>query len=150
MPYGLHNLKPAIGSRKRARRLGRGHGSGRGKTAGRGTKGQKARAGGRGGLKRLGMRHILLAQPKLRGFRSLRPKSIAVNVGELERAFFSGALVTTSALVASGLVDPSKLRRSSVKVLGDGNLTKTLSLKGVAVSASAKAKIEAAGGRIEP
>ncbi|MBI4433221.1 50S ribosomal protein L15 [Candidatus Uhrbacteria bacterium] len=146
MAYGLHNLRPASGSQSNRRRLGRGHGSGRGKTAGRGTKGQKARTGGRGGLKRLGLRRILLAQPKLRGFRSLTPKPKPVNVGELDQAFASGAMVTPATLIAAGCV---RTARYGIKLLGRGALSKPLVVKGLQVSAPAKAKIEAAGGRIE-
>lgn len=147
MPYGLHNLRPALRSRKGSRRLGRGHGSGRGKTAGRGTKGQKARAGGAGGLKRLGMKRIILAQPKLRGFRSLAHKPAIVNVGDIDRTFGVGAAVTPQAIATAGLLRDV---HHGVKVLGGGTVTKTLMLKGLMVSAPAKAKIEAAGGRIEP
>lgn len=146
MPLGLHNLKPAPGSRRRSRRLGRGHGSGRGKTAGRGTKGQKARTGGRRGLKRLGLRRILLAQPKMRGFRSLRPKPAIVNISDLERVFAAGATITPRALVGAELI---RSKDEGVKVLGGGALTKALTLKGLAVSAPAKEKITAAGGSVE-
>lgn len=146
MPYGLHNLSPARGSTKRARRYGRGHGSGRGKTAGRGTKGQKARAGGRTGLKRLGMKRILLAQPKLRGFRSIHSKPAIVNIEDLERAFATGMTVTPRAMVEAGLVRDI---RDGVKVLGSGALTKAFTCNGLTVSAPAKAKIIAAGGSVE-
>ena len=147
MPYGLHNLRPARGSRKSFRRFGRGHGSGRGKTAGRGTKGQKARTGGRKGLKRLGMKRILLASPKLRGFRSLQAKPVIVNLEDLERAFTVGGMVTPRAIAEVGLVRDI---RNGVKVLGGGTVTKALTLKGLMVSAPAKAKIEAAGGSVTP
>ena len=146
MPYGLHNLKPASGSTSRTKRLGRGHGSGRGKTAGRGTKGQKARTGGRGGLKRLGMRRILLQQPKLRGFRSLAAKPAVVNLGDLERVFASGTTVTPVTLRNAALV---REIANGVKVLGGGTVTKALTLKGLKVSAAAKGKVEAAGGKVE-
>ncbi|MBI4434314.1 50S ribosomal protein L15, partial [Candidatus Uhrbacteria bacterium] len=141
MSYGLHNLRPARGSRKSFRRYGRGHGSGRGKTAGRGTKGQKARTGGRKGLKRLGMKRILLAAPKLRGFRSLHPKPVVVNLEDLDRAFTAGGMVTPRAIVEAGLVRDV---RNGVKVLGGGTVTKALTFKGLMISAPAKAKIEAA------
>ncbi|MDO8622397.1 MAG: 50S ribosomal protein L15 [bacterium] len=143
--YGLHNLRPALRSRKGSRRLGRGHGSGRGKTAGRGTKGQKARAGGAGGLKRLGMKRIILAQPKLRGFRSLAHKPAIVNIGDLDSAFAAGAAVTPKAIVEAGLLRDV---HHGVKVLGGGAVTKALTLKGLMVSAPAKVKLEAAGGSV--
>ncbi len=147
MVHSLSNLRSPIGSRRRSRRLGRGHGSGRGKTAGRGTKGQKARTGGRNKLKRLGMRRMLLQQPKLRGFRSLQPKPSIVNLGDVARVCAAGASVTPAALIAHGLIRSS---RDGVKVLGGGECTKALTFKGLSVSAPAKAKIEAAGGSVEP
>ncbi|MDO8599469.1 MAG: uL15 family ribosomal protein, partial [bacterium] len=113
MVFGLHNLQPPRRNRRALRRLGRGHGSGRGKTAGRGTKGQKARTGGRGGLKRLGMKRILLASPKVRGFRSLTPKPATVNVGDLEHAFAAGATITPRALVEAKLI---RSKANGVKV----------------------------------
>lgn len=146
MIYGLHNLQAPHRNRRSLRRLGRGHGSGRGKTAGRGTKGQKARTGGRGGLKRLGLRRILLAQPKLRGFRSLQPKPAVVNIDDLERSFVTGATITPRALIDKGLI---RSKNHGAKVLGRGTATKAFTLKGLAVSAPAKAKIEAAEGKVE-
>lgn len=146
MPYGLHNLRPTHGSTKSSRRFGRGHGSGRGKTAGRGTKGQKARTGGRKGLKRLGMKRILLSTPKLRGFRSLYAKPAVVNLSDLDRAFPASTVVTPQAIEAAGLI---RSTRDGVKVLGGGEVTKAFTLKGLAVSAPAKAKIIAAGGKVE-
>lgn len=144
--YGFHNLKSAPGSRRRSRRLGRGHGSGRGKTAGRGTKGQKARTGGRKGLKRLGLRRTLLQQPKLRGFRGLQPKPEIVNLADIERVFDAGAIINPAALVERKLIRSTK---NGVKVLGGGALSKALIFKGLKISTSAKDKIIAAGGNIE-
>lgn len=144
--YALHNLRPAHGSKHSSRRLGRGHGTGRGKTSGRGTKGQKARAGGRGGLKRLGMRRMLLQQPKLRGFRSLQPKPAIVNLIDIEKTFTAGAIISAVELTKHGLI---RSTRDGVKILGGGQLTKALTFKGLEVSESAKTKIEAAGGQIE-
>ena len=146
MVYGLHNLQAPRRNRRALRRLGRGHGSGRGKTAGRGTKGQKARTGGRKGLKRLGLRRILLAAPKMRGFRSLAAKPAVVNVGDLDRAFATGATVTRRALLDAKLI---RSKDRTVKVLGGGAFAKALTIKGLAVSAPAKEKIIAAGGRVE-
>lgn len=145
MVFGLHNLQAPRRNRRALRRLGRGHGSGRGKTAGRGTKGQKARTGGRGGLKRLGMKRILLAAPKVRGFRSLVPKSAVVNVGDIERAFDAGATITPRALVGKQLI---RSKDHDVKVLGQGTVTKAFTFKGIAVSAPAREKITQAGGTI--
>jgi len=92
------------------------------------------------------MKRILLATPKLRGFRSLQPKPAIVNLGDLDRAFTVGAVVTPRAIAEAGLV---REIRDGVKVLGGGTITKALTLKGLAVSAPAKAKIEAAGGSVE-
>ncbi|MFH1430544.1 MAG: 50S ribosomal protein L15 [Candidatus Uhrbacteria bacterium] len=146
--YSLHNLPVGSAQRRRnVKRLGRGHGSGRGKTAGRGTKGQRSRTGGRGGLKRLGMKRTILAQPKLRGFKSIHPKSLFLNVCVLEERMESGATVSPKKLVEAGLVEHT---RYGVKLLGRGELTKKFTVQGVQVSAVAKAKIEAAGGQILP
>ncbi|MDO8463116.1 MAG: 50S ribosomal protein L15 [bacterium] len=143
--YSLHTLKPSPKSTHTTKRLGRGHGSGRGKTAGRGTKGQKARSGGRGGLKRLGMRPMLLQQPKKRGFRSPHEKCASVNIGDVAAAVAAGTTVTPKILVGVRLIAH---RRHGAKVLGGGTCDKQLVFKGLEVSASAKAKIEAAGGSV--
>lgn len=146
MPFTLSQLKPAAGSRTRSRRVGRGPGSGRGKTAGRGTKGQRARSGGRKGLRRLGLKRILQRIPKHRGFTSIHPRPAIVNVGTLEVFFAAGTAVTPKALAAAGFV---RGVRFGAKILGEGTLTKALTIKGCAVSKSAREKIEKAGGRIE-
>jgi len=86
MPLTLHTIKPFSGSKKKVKRVGRGLGS-TGTYSGRGQKGQRARSGGRGGLKLLGMKRIILATPKLRGFKSPYPKMVAVNIGDLEKKF---------------------------------------------------------------
>ena len=143
----LSNLHAAEGSRQRDDfRRGRGHGSGNGKTAGKGHKGQKARSGGgvRPGFEG-GQMPLYRRLPK-RGFKCRNSKEIiAVNVDILNR-FEDGAEVTPAALLASGAI--SKLG-DGVKLLGNGELTKKLNVKVNAVSESAKAKIEAAGGTVE-
>ncbi len=142
----LHELSPVEGSKKEARRIGRGHGSGQGKTAGKGHKGQKARAGR--GMRigfESGQMPLQRRVPK-RGFNNIFAKKIvSVNVGTLEK-FDNGAVVDVEALVAAGIVKNSF---DGVKVLGNGNLTKNLTVKVSAFSESAKAKIEAAGGKAE-
>ncbi|MDO8425385.1 MAG: 50S ribosomal protein L15 [bacterium] len=143
--YSLHTLKPGPNSKRKHRRIGRGHGSGRGKTAGRGTKGQKARSGGRGGLKRLGMKRMLLQQPKVRGFKSIHPKPESVNIGTVAGCITVGTMVTPKSLAAAGLIPHA---RNGAKILGGGSCTKQLTFKDVEVSAGAKAKIEQAGGTI--
>ena len=142
----LSNLSPAEGSRQSDNfRRGRGHGSGNGKTAGKGHKGQKARSGApRPGFEG-GQMPLYIRLPK-RGFTCRNSKDIvAVNVDVLNR-FEDGSEVTISSLVESGIVSNP---RDGVKILGNGELTKKLNVKVTAASASAKEKIEAAGGTIE-
>ena len=142
----LTDLKPAEGAKKNAFRVGRGHGSGNGKTSGRGHKGQKARSGGGVRLGFEGGQMPLYRRLPKRGFKCRNSKEIiAVNVDILNR-FEDGAEVTPAALLASGAI--SKLG-DGVKLLGNGELTKKLNVKVNAVSESAKAKIEAAGGTVE-
>ena len=142
----LSNLRPAEGSTHNDNfRRGRGHGSGNGKTAGKGHKGQKARSGApRIGFEG-GQMPLYRRIPK-RGFKNINTKEIvAINVSALER-FDDGAVVDVQALLEAGVI---KNPRDGVKVLGNGELTKKLSVKVNAVSASAKEKIEALGGTVE-
>jgi large subunit ribosomal protein L15 len=142
----LSNLKPAEGSKHSDNfRRGRGHGSGNGKTAGKGHKGQKARSGApRIGFEG-GQMPLYRRLPK-RGFTNRNTKEIvAINISELER-FRSGSNVTIEKMMEVGLVkDP----RDGVKILGNGELTKKLNVKANAFSESAKAKIEELGGTVE-
>lgn len=142
----LHDLAPAEGSNKDVKRIGRGHGSGQGKTAGKGHKGQNARSGGgvrpgfEGGQTRLARRI-----PK-RGFNNIfAAKYTAINVSDLEK-FVDGTVVDTELLIAAGVV---KNGGNGIKVLGNGELTRKLTVKAAAYSASAKEKIEKAGGEAE-
>lgn len=142
----LHSLKPAVGSRKKEIRVGRGIGSGVGKTCGRGHKGQKARSGGgvRPGFEG-GQMPIYRRLPK-RGFNNIWAKKFAtVNVESLNR-FDDGSVVDAVAFVEVGIL---KNVLDGVKILGNGELTKKLTVKVQAFTKSAKAKIEAAGGRAE-
>ena len=142
----LHELSPAEGASKGSRRVGRGHGSGWGKTAGKGHKGQKARSGGsiRPGFEG-GQMPRQRRIPK-RGFNNIFAKKIvAINVSALE-AFEDGAEVTAQALIEKGIV---KDEFDGIKILANGNLTKKLTVKVAAYSESAKQKIEAAGGKAE-
>ena len=91
------------------------------------------------------MRRMLLQQPKLRGFRSLRPKPAIVNLGDIDRAFEAGASITPAALRTAALV---RSTTDGVKVLGGGSVTKAYTLKGLRVSAAVKTKVEAAGGSV--
>ncbi|MGI6012403.1 MAG: 50S ribosomal protein L15 [Ruminococcus sp.] len=142
----LSNLKPADGSRQSDNfRRGRGHGSGNGKTAGKGHKGQKARSGApRPGFEG-GQMPLYRRIPK-RGFTNRNSKDIvAINVSVLER-FEDGSEVTVESLLASGAISNPK---DGVKILGNGELTKKLNVKVNAFSESAKNKIEAVGGTVE-
>ncbi len=142
----LHELSPAPGSVREVKRIGRGHGSGQGKTAGKGHKGQKARAGRgmRPGFEG-GQMPLQRRIPK-RGFNNIFATNYAiVNIAALNK-FEDGAVVDVQALKEMGLVKDSK---DGVKVLGNGELTKKLTVKVAAYSESAKAKIEAAGGKAE-
>ena len=144
----LHELSPAPGSNPKAYRKGRGHGSGNGKTAGRGHKGQWARSGGgvRAGFEG-GQTPLAMRLPKLPGFKNPRRiEFTAVNVSTLEVKFEDGAVVDGASLKAAGI---TKSEFEPVKVLGDGELSRKLTVKVDKVSASAKAKIEAAGGKVE-
>ena len=142
----LHELSPAPGSIRDVKRIGRGHGSGHGKTAGKGHKGQKARSGGgvRAGFEG-GQMPLQRRIPK-RGFNNIfaTPYTI-INVAALNR-FEDGAVVDVEALKAAGII---KLAPNGVKVLGNGKLEKKLTVQVAAYSESAKAKIEAAGGQAE-
>ena len=143
----LHDLSPAAGSNPKAYRKGRGNGSGNGKTAGRGQKGQWSRSGGgvRVGFEG-GQMPLARRLPKV-GFNNIFATQYAsVNVADLEAAFGAGEVVDTEALKAKGLV---KKTLDGVKVLGNGELTKALTVKAAAYSASAKEKIEKAGGKAE-
>ena len=142
----LHELSPAEGSKKDVKRKGRGHGSGNGKTAGKGHKGQNARSGGgvRPGFEG-GQMPLQRRIPK-RGFNNIfATRYTAINVSALNK-FEDGAVVDTNALMEAGLV---KKALDGVKILGNGELTKKLTVKVAAYSASAKQKIEEAGGKAE-
>lgn len=141
MAITLSQLGPRSGARKDKKRVGRGLGS-KGTTAGRGQKGQSSRSGV-GGLKRLGMRHMLLATPKSRGFTSLNDKSQVVNLVQLSKRFIAGEIVTPRTLLAKGLIKDANV---PVKLLSKGEITVALKIKNCATSESAKAKIIAAGG----
>ncbi len=142
----LHELAPAAGATKERFRVGRGHGSGNGKTAGKGHKGQNARAGGgvRPGFEG-GQMPLYRRLPK-RGFTNhFATKYAIVNVSDLN-TFEDGAVVDAAALTEAGLVND---QLDGIKVLGNGELTKKLTVHATAFSESAKAKIEAAGGKAE-
>jgi large subunit ribosomal protein L15 len=142
----LNELAPAKGSRKTPKRLGRGVGSGRGKTAGRGSKGYNARSGGgvRPGYEG-GQMPIQRRLPK-RGFTNIFRKNMAIiNIRDLAK-FETGSTVDAAMLVKAGMV---KKNRDGIKLLGQGEIHHTVDVKVNAISNSAKAKIEAVGGKVE-
>lgn len=143
----LNELKPVKGARHYKKRLGRGIGSGLGKTAGKGTKGQNARSGGgvRPGFEG-GQLPLFQRLPK-RGFHNhFRVEYAVVNVGQLNDLFDEGAVIDVDALIAKGFFKDSK---DGLKVLGNGELTKKFTVKAKKFSESAKKAIEAAGGSVE-
>jgi len=144
----LNDLRPAEGSRKARKRIGRGNSSGHGTTAGRGAKGQLSRAGGGKGAGFEGGQTVLAMRlPKLPGFKNRnRVEYAPVNVSRLDKLFSDGDTVDAESLVAAGVIKHDYI---PVKVLGDGELTKRLTVKVDRVSASAQSKIEAAGGKVE-
>ncbi len=149
---GLHNLKPAPGSRHRRKRVGRGEGSGFGKTSGRGQKGAGSRSGSKsnaafeGGQMPIHMRMRKLRGPTMKKsmpFEPFRTRTQPVNLDDLEERFDAGTDVTPETLVDRGL---AKRRGVAVKVLGRGELTKKLAVSAHGFSSTAREKIEAAGG----
>jgi large subunit ribosomal protein L15 len=146
MPIGIHDLKPAEGSTHRRKRVGRGIGSGHGKTSGRGHKGNKARGqvnpnfeGGQTPLHR--------RLPQLKGFKPVNKKVYAlVNLYTLEENFEAGAEITPESLMASGLV---RNLRDGLKILGDGAVSKKFTVRAHKFSQSAQEKLQAAGGTVE-
>jgi len=142
----LNELSPAAGSVKEAYRKGRGHGSGNGKTAGRGHKGQHARSGGGVRVGFEGGQMPLARRLPKRGFNNIFAKPLeAINVSALEK-FEDGAVVTVEELLEKGILSKCEY---GVKILGNGSITKKLTVKANAFSESAKAKIEEAGGKAE-
>jgi large subunit ribosomal protein L15 len=149
---GLHSLKPAPGSRRPRKRVGRGEGSGTGKTSGRGQNGYGSRSGAKrrarfeGGQNPIHMRMRKLRGPHMRKsmpFEPFRTHTQAVNLGDLEARFESGAAVTLEAIVAAGL---ARRKGVPVKVLAKGELTKPLTVHAHGFSGAARERIEAAGG----
>ncbi|MDO9557425.1 MAG: 50S ribosomal protein L15 [Coriobacteriia bacterium] len=144
----INDLFPAPGSRKSRKRVGRGHGSGHGGRSGRGDNGQLSRAGGgKGPGFEGGQNPLAMRLPKLPGFKNRnRIEYAIVNVSRLEDLFDKGAVVDIDALFAKRVI---KSKSVPVKVLGDGDISKSLTVKVDKVSASARVKIEAAGGTVE-
>ena len=142
----LHDFTPAQGSNTAAKGKGRGHGSGNGKTAGYGHKGQKARSGVKKAGFEGGQMPLQRRLPK-RGFNNIFATKYAnVKISDLEAKFEAGSVVDTKALVEAGIIKKSL---DGIKVLGNGELTKALTVQAAAFTASAKEKIEKAGGKAE-
>lgn len=147
----LHELQPQT-KQKTKKRVGRG--GKRGKTSGKGHKGQNARAGNSG---RPEMREIIKKLPKLRGFGTNRARTVnaervrphVINVSALDAAFDSGAEVNPKILAASGIIDAKKGTAPQVKILGDGEIKKPITISGCSVSKSAREKIEKAKGTVK-
>ena len=144
MTLSLHNLKSKSGSKKGKKRIGRGLAS-KGTYSGRGVKGQRARSGGRSGLKLKGIRKIVLSTPKLRGFKHSVEKVEIVNLDVLSKNFGEGSKIGLKQLTAKGLITAPS---ASVKILGKGNVSVKWTVEGCSVSQSAKEKIEKAGGTV--
>lgn len=143
----LHELSPAQGSKKSVKRIGRGTASGQGKTSGKGQKGAKSRSGysRRPGFEG-GQMPLQRRVPK-RGFNNIFATEYAIiNLSSLEKKFEAGATVDAQALIEAGVI---KKALDGVKILGNGEITKAINVKVAAISETAKAKIEAAGGKVE-
>lgn len=146
MALTMHTLKPGKGSKGHSKRVGRGNASGKGTYSARGIKGQKARTGGRGGLKAMGLRRIVLSTPKRRGFRSLYPRAVIINIDDLGQKIQNGEMVNLQRLVTLGF---TRRVDTKVKLLGGKVFSKKITMQGVPMSESARQMILAAGGTIE-
>ena len=135
MSLSLHTIRPAKGATKKRKRVGRGNASGHGTSATRGTKGQTSRTGV-SGLKRLGMKSMLLSIPKKRGFNSLKAKHQVVNLLDINKHFKEGETVNPKTLIKKGLIEKNE---AGVKILGKGELkVKGLKFEGVKMSETVK------------
>jgi len=144
----IHDLFPAPGSRKDRKRVGRGHGSGHGGRSGKGNKGQLSRSGGgKGPGFEGGQNPLHMRMPKLGGFKNRnRVEYAVINVARLEELYKAGETVDVDGLFDRGVI---KSKTTPVKILGDGDITKALTIKIDKISAPARAKIEAAGGTVD-
>jgi len=140
MTLNMHTIKPSKGASKRRKTVGRGNASGHGTYSGRGQKGQKSRSGGKKGLKKLGLRQVLLQTPKKRGFKSDKPKNQVVNLGEINNFFKENEVVNPKSLLKRKLISTIKL---PVKILGKGEIKASgLKFEGVKMSENLKKQIE--------
>jgi large subunit ribosomal protein L15 len=145
MSLSLHTLKPAAGSTKRRKRVGRGNSSGHGTYSTRGQKGQKARSGGKKGLTKKAIHSLIFHLPKKRGFRSLQPKMATVALEDLVRLFPEGAQINQERLVKVGLIRGSA---KGVRVVGNIKLNKKFIVRAHGFSTAAARAILAAGGHV--
>lgn len=145
MTTTLHTLKGSEGARRGKKRVGRGNASGHGTYSTRGMKGQRSRSGGRRGLRKLGMKRIVAALPKIGGFVSKRVRPADVSVRELYR-FGAGAVVDLAALKAKGLVHA---RARKAKLIGIGEVPAKLTIRGIRATPGARASIEKSGGIVK-
>jgi len=142
MSLSLHTIQPSQGSKTKKRRVGRG--GKRGSYSGKGLKGQNARSGA-SGMRRRAIRHLMESTPKLRGFKSQKPRPEIVNLGELNDKLKTGDTVTPKFLFDKKLINHTK---TGAKILGNGDIKIKLEISDCQVSASAKEKIEKAGGKV--
>ncbi len=138
-------IHPARGSVTTSKRVGRGAGSGKGTTAARGQKGQRARSGGTRGIARRALKQMVQKIPKLRGFHSMYAKPQTVNLSSLQSVFSDGDVITPATLHKKGLIRRSDAK---VKVLSKGDLTKKITIKGCLVSKVVLEKVEKVGGKV--
>lgn len=146
MSLSLHTIKPAAGSIKKRKRVGRGNSSGHGTYSTRGLKGQKSRSGV-SNLKRMGLKKQLLNIPKKRGFKSDKPKAQVINIFDINKNFKDNEMISPKTLIRKKLIDSLDL---PVKILGKGELkAKGLIFTGVKISDTVKAQIDKMGGKTE-
>jgi len=145
MSLSLHELKPSVGSNHRVKRLGRGNASGHGTTATRGTKGQRARQGGRKGLGQFGVKHFIARLPKVRGFQSTKTKPEIVRISDFKK-LAAETLIDAKLLHRQGLVAS---KSSIIKLIGAGTVPTKLTVRVQFISTGARAVIEKNGGKIE-
>jgi len=141
-----NTIKPAKGSKRKSKRVGRGNASGKGNYSARGMKGQRSRSGGKSGLKIKGAKSIIQSTPKLRGFKSLATKPATIILGNIEKKFADGEVVSMVTLKEKRLINKTV---KSAKVVLRGELTKKIILDGVGFTKSVGEKIKAVGGEIK-
>lgn len=146
MAIKLHTIKPARGSKKKSKRLGRGNASQKGTTGGRGTKGQRARSGGRSRGAIRAFKRSLQKVPKLRGFKSMYPKAETVTLHTLQKIAATGETITPAILAKRKVI---KKATNGVKIVATGELKKSIMIKGCLASREAMVAIEKAGGKLE-